>query len=146
MSKTPTLRSRSRRPVLRLTGCLVILGALLGCENASTSLALSDLTPDEHLYLTRVVVLERAKATALIDLDRGLALLDSLRLAWGDSSRAFTLAAAPNDPARAALVGALLSRVLVADQDSMALDPTSIRLDAPLPDPPEAPAVDPPGG
>jgi hypothetical protein len=117
-----------------------LLTALLagpsGCAREQGELRLADLTPDERLYVERVIVLERAKAAALLDADRGVALFDSLAVAWGDSSLESTSRLAPREPDRALAVGSLLRRVLGAEQDSLLAWPDRDRLHAPLPDPP----------
>jgi hypothetical protein len=111
-----------------------------GCESAG-ELRPDDLEPGELRYVTRVVVLERAKAVALADRAAGDALLDSLAAAWGDSSLAETEAGVPDDPGRAAAVGRLLQRILEAELDSLVLAPRPDRLAQPLPDPEPAGAA-----
>lgn len=116
-----------------LGGLLLLI--LVGCRGESTALRWEDLTATERLYVTRVVTLERAKTMAMMDPAVGATVLDSLAVAWGDSSRLATLAAAPTDPRRAALVGTLLSRILAAEQDSLQARPDQNRLQLALPAP-----------
>ena len=106
-----------------------------GCEREKPDLQLRDLTETETRYLTRIVVLERAKAVALADGEAGTALLDSLAAAWGGDGLAETLAGAPAAPRRSAQVHRLLVRILKAEQDSLMEAPRPDRLSAPLPDP-----------
>lgn len=137
MISLPQLRPRS-------TWCrLVPLAVLLvaGCEQEERPLQLADLTPGELRIVERMVVLERAKSTALLDRDAGEALLDSLATAWGDSSLTETQAGAPVLPLRAEAFGDLLRRVMAAEQESLLTVPGAARLTRPLPDPaPAAPA------
>ena len=127
-----------------LFSCLLV-GA--GCKQEKSDLQLGDLTEAENLYLTRIVVLERAKAVALADRETGTALLDSLAAAWGDSSLAETLVGAPDAPRRSAQVHGLLARILKAERDSLIEAPRPERLTAPLPDPaPEQDGPAPAGG
>lgn len=130
--------------LIRLLCALAAVAAGAGCESPG-ELRLDDLDSGERLYVTRVVVLERAKAVALADRSAGDALLDSLAAAWGDSSLVETEAGAPDDPARAAAVGRLLQRVLESELDSLVLAPRADRLSAPLPDPQPAAAEAPSG-
>ena len=123
--------------------CLAAVG-VAGC-GTDDEIRLGDLESGERIYVTRVVVLERAKAVALVDRPVGEALLDSLAAAWGDDSLAETEAVVPGDPARAAAVGRLLRRILEAELDSLVLAPRPDRLAAPLPDP-EPPAPPPAEG
>ncbi|MFO7608529.1 MAG: hypothetical protein R6X35_04935 [Candidatus Krumholzibacteriia bacterium] len=118
------------RPVL-LAVC--VLPALAGCGGDPAGLGLDDLTPGEHRYVERMVVLERAKAVGLVDRPRGAALGDSLAAAWGDSALERTIAGLPADPRRAAAVGRLLAGILLAEQDSLVFAPRADRLAAPLP-------------
>jgi hypothetical protein len=122
---------------------LVLTFLAAGC-GPGDELRLGDLDEGERRYVDRVVVLERAKAVALVDRPRGAALLDSLAAAWGDSSLAETEAGVPRDPARAAALGRLLQRILVAELDSLVHAPRPDRLAAPLPDP--EPVAEPPAG
>ena len=57
-TKTP----RPTRRSLRLA--VLVLLALGGCKDGDEALRLADLTPAEELYVTRFVVLERARAVA----------------------------------------------------------------------------------
>lgn len=130
------------RPNLTLPA-LALLAQLAGCSaEEPADLTLADLTDGERLYVTRLVVLERAKAVALVDRPTGDALLDSLAQAWGDSARSETEAGVPGDPLRAAQVATLLTRVLEAELDSLLAEPVPRRLAAPLPEP-ATPAVEP---
>jgi len=129
-----TAANRSLRGAIFLTlGACLLLG---GCEKKPSPLVLGDLDDGETDLLTRLVVLERAKALALVDREAGDALLDSLATAWGDSIGQKTLAGAPTDAARARVVGALYSRVMAAEHDSLLARDGRRDLSAPLPDPP----------
>jgi hypothetical protein len=129
---------RPRRPV----AVALLLLAVAGCApDEGGELAVADLTRGEALYVQRMVVLERAKAVGLRDRELGVALLDSLAAAWGDSALERTIAGLPDDPRRAEAVGRLLSGILLAEQDSLVQAPRPDRLTAPLP----APAAPPPG-
>ena len=107
-----------------------------GCDREAPSLRLADLTPDERLYVERFVVLERARALALVDAVAGDAVLDSLAAAWGDSALAEARAALPDDAVRQAALQVLLAEILDAEEDSLVMAPTVERLTAPLADPP----------
>jgi hypothetical protein len=109
---------------------------IAGCRGDDRPLRLTDLTPEEELYVTRFVTLERARAVALADRAAGDALLDSLAAAWGDSSLAETLAALPEDARRQAKLHTLLAAILEAEQDSLLAAPDERRLGASLVDPP----------
>lgn len=98
---------------------LAILLAAGGCMSRTRPLEPADLRADERQYLSRMLILERVKATLLVDASRGAVLADSLSAAWGDSARSLTLALAPTDPERAALVHEFLLRLLAAEQDSL---------------------------
>ncbi len=128
-----TTRFPSRRVffLLLLTGLMVAAG----CEKGDTPLALADLSGAEYVFLERMVLLERAKAAALLDREVGEALLDSMAAAWGDSSLHITLAGAPRDPLRSEAVMALLHRVMEAEQESLLTSSGLDRLELPLPDP-----------
>lgn len=119
----------------------LLLTTAAGCRGQSRPLRLQDLTPAESRYVTRFVVLERAKAVALADRRLGDALLDSLAAAWGDSALSETLAGLPADPVRAGRLQQLLGRVLAAEADSLLEAPRADRLGSPLG---EAPAPAPP--
>lgn len=111
---------------------------LTSCDSKPPEdITLADLTAGEKLYITRLVTLERAKAVALVDRDTGNVLLDSLAIAWGDSARVETASGIPSLPQRAELVGRLLHRILVAEEDSLLHAPRPDRLHAPIVDPPE---------
>ena len=113
---------------------LTALLILVGCSEQDQTLQLQDLDPGEKLYVTRMVTLERAKAVALVDSTCGNSLLDSLALAWGDSSLTQARTAATKDPTRSQLVNQLLLDILSAEQDSLTLAPWPDRLDTPLPE------------
>lgn len=117
----------------------LLLGA---CQQTEKALQLADLTPEEHTYIERIVVLERAKAVALTDRDLGNTLLDSLSVAWGDSIEARTAALAPKKPLRCQAVHDLLKRIIVAEKDSLLLAPSPERLAQPLIDPAPPPISD----
>jgi hypothetical protein len=142
----PTKTARPRPRPVRLAGLAWALLAVAGCADDPGALGLADLTPGERVVLEKLVVLERAKTAALVDRDRGEALLDSLAAAWGDSFVAATLAGAPRDAARARAVGQLYARVMRAEHDSLLAGDAFGRLRAPVPDPPppapEAPAAE----
>lgn len=136
-----TTRFPSRRLFLSLL--LAGLAAATGCENEDAPLALADLSGAEFVFVERMVLLERAKAAALEDRPNGDVLLDSLAVAWGDSSLAFTLAGAPQDPIRSEAVGALLRRVIQAEQESLLTTSGFDRWLLPLPEPEPEPVPDP---
>ena len=125
-----------RVPVLIPWLLLLLFLGTPGCKEENTQLQLDDLTPAETRYVTRIVILERAKAVALIDRKGGTALLDYLAVAWGDSSRNFTAAGAPSDPHRSVQVHTLLARILTAERDSLIDAARPDRLAVPLQDPP----------
>lgn len=112
-----------RRAAGRAAAALVLVLALMaaagGCDRSERPLTPRDLTDDESVYVTRILILERVRAALVDDPFRGAALGDSLTAAWGDSARARTLDLAPTDPDRAALVHELLLRLLAAEQDSL---------------------------
>ncbi len=112
------------------------VAALVACEQRREALRLADLSSTERLYVERFVTLERARAVALADPDRGDAILDSLSRAWGDSALEWTLNTLPRQPRRVAAVFNLLGRVLAAEADSLVQSPLPRRLRAPLPEPP----------
>lgn len=130
-SPSPSVAAALLPAVLACVLACVLAG---GCESDG-EVGLRDLDDGERRYVERVVVLERAKAVALVDRARGEALLDSLDAAWGDSSLAETLAGVPDEPGRAAAVGRLLQRILAAELDSLVHAPRPDRLAAPLPNP-----------
>lgn len=141
----PTRLCARPRPHLRQAMPLAgaVLAALLtaflpaasGCSRGERGLRPDELTRDEAAYVERVLVLERVRASLLVDEARGLAQGDSLAAAWGDSSLPETLALAPTDPGRAALVHELLLRLLAAEQDSLLARGGLRPLDAPWPAP-----------
>jgi len=114
-----------------------------GCEKEDAPLALMDLSGGEYVFVERMVILERAKTAALLDREIGDSLLDSLAVAWGDSSLPVTLAGAPRDPVRSEAVAALLHRMIEAEQESLLTSTGLDRLDKPLPDPAPAPPEEP---
>ncbi len=127
-------KARAIGPVPGLVlGCLALLAG--GCDRGQRTLQLADLTATERAYVERFVALERARAVALADPDRGDALLDSLGRAWGDSALEWTLHTLPREPRRVAGLYNLLGRVLAAESDSLVQAPLPRRLRAPLPDP-----------
>jgi len=117
---------------------LVLTSGLGGCSKETKSLQLHDLTTGERRYIERFIILERARAVALVDSKLGQTLLDSLATAWGDSSLADTRRGLSSHPQRAAAVHDLLLRILEAERDSLVQVPSTRRLTAPLPDPPSA--------
>lgn len=124
--------------------CVLVLAALAaGCEQETPDLRLVDLTEAEHRYLTRLVVLERAKTAALVERDRGEAVLDSLATAWGDSVQQETLSGMPTDATRVRAIGLLFGRIMRAEHDSLLAHGGFARLHAPLPDPPPTAAAEP---
>ncbi len=136
----------TRFPSRRLFILLLLPGLIpaAGCEKNDAPLTLADLSGDEYVFVERMVILERAKTVALLDRETGDALLDSLAVAWGDSSLPLTLAGVPLDPVRSEAVGALLRRVIEAEQESLLTSTGLDRLDRPLPDPEPAPPDAPP--
>jgi len=125
----------SRLSVLPFLLLSAFLAALGGCQKTDSELQLADLSEGEHRYVSRIVVLERAKAVALIDRTAGYAVLDSLAVAWGDSALEKTLVGAPSDPRRSERVHELLTRILKTERDSLILAPRTDRLAEPIPDP-----------
>ena len=121
--------------LLLLPVLIPVLTPLAGCEKNDAPLALSDLTGDEYIFVERMVILERAKTGALLDRQTGDAILDSLSVAWGDSSFPLTLVGAPRDPIRSEAVGTLLRRVLEAEQESLLTSTGLDRMNQPLPEP-----------
>jgi len=124
---------------------IIVLGSALllagGCVEDSGPMQLADLSADEQVYLTRFIQLERARAVTLVQRELGEALLDSLAVAWGDSSLVELGTAFGSDTARAAGLHDLLGRILEAEEDSLLQVPLPRRLTEPLPDP--LPKVDP---
>ena len=123
---------------MRRSGLLPILmvtALFVGCNQNQSPLEIDDLNAGERVFLERYVVLERARAVVLADPVRGVALLDSLAAAWGDSAAVEAEAALPVDPERAALLQNLITRVLTAESDSLIHAPRPDRLDDPLPQP-----------
>lgn len=136
--------SRRLFSLLLLPVLIPVLTPSAGCDKNDAPLALSDLSGDEFIFVERMVILERAKTAALLDRETGDAILDSLFVAWGDSSFPLTLVGAPRDPVRSEEVGTLLRRVLGAEQESLLTSTGLDRLNQPLPEPkpepePEAP-------
>jgi hypothetical protein len=136
-----TTRFPSRRFFLPLL--LAGLALASGCEKADAPLAMADLSGAEYVFVERMVLLERAKAAALLDRPNGDVLLDSLAVAWGDSSLELTAAGAPKDPIRSEAVGALLRRVIQAEQESLMTTSGFDRWNLPLPEPASDPAPEP---
>ena len=136
-----TTRFPSRRLFLPLL--LAGLAWASGCEKDDAPLAMADLSGAEYVFVERMVLLERAKAAALEDRANGDVLLDSLAVAWGDSSMVLTLAGAPKDPIRSEAVGTLLRRVIQAEQESLLTNSGFDRWLLPLPEPAPDPAPDP---
>lgn len=135
-------------PLLLAAVGALTLGSLLGLASCSESpLDVDDLTTAEREFVTRYIVLERARAVALAEPVAGTALLDSLAVAWGDSANAVARGQVPAEPARAAAVYGLLGRLLAAESDSLVQAPRARRLTAPLPSgaPREPAAPAPPG-
>jgi len=134
----PVSKKTLRHMVLNAILCPVLLMSGGGCRNDNTRpLRLDDLSPEEHRFVTRFVVLERARAVALVDRETGDALLDSLAAAWGDSALAQARADQPDDTKRQAALQTLVASILDAEEDSLVLAPEARRLGAPLLDPPE---------
>jgi len=140
----PTRFPSSRLFFLLLLPVLIpVLMPFAGCEKNDAPLALSDLSGDEFVFVERMVILERAKTAALLDRETGDALLDSLAVAWGDSSFPLTLVGAPRNPVRSEAVGTLLRRVLEAEQDSLLTSNGRDRLNLPIPEPKPEPEPEP---
>ena len=136
--------SRRLFSLLLLPVLIPVLTPSAGCDKSDAPLALSDLSGEEFIFVERMIILERAKTAALLDRETGDAILDSLFVAWGDSSFPLTLVGAPRDPVRSEEVGTLLRRVLGAEQESLLTSTGLDRLNQPLPEPkpepePEAP-------
>lgn len=116
---------------------LTILGGALamiaGCQADPDQLTVDDLNPVERQIVTQFVVLERARVVALADPEIGVAVLDSLATAWGDSASFTAQVDFPIEPARAALVHDLIRRLLEAETDSLVHAPYPRRLTAPFP-------------
>jgi hypothetical protein len=102
------------------------------CDEPADSLELSDLSAGELEYVTRYVVIERAKAVHAVDPELGNSLLDSLAMSWGDSNAAEIDRRQAEDLPRRALVNRLLVKVLEAEEDSLLLAGRPDRLTAPL--------------
>ena len=119
------------RQILTLLGGALAMVA--GCQADSDQLAVDDLNPAERQIVTQYVVLERARVIALADPENGVAVLDSLATAWGDSASLTAQEDFPLEPARAALVHDLIRRLLEAEMDSLVHAPYPRRLSAPLP-------------
>jgi len=137
MDATPGFRrpfgGRAGLPAVLL---LVALAAhATGCADRDRPLSARELSDNESLYVTRIIVLERAKARLLADPRLGAAVGDSLASAWGDSALPRTLELAPDDPDRAARVHELLLRLLASEHDSLLRHDGICPLDAPLPAP-----------
>ena len=128
--------------VIQIAPIAVVLAGLTACQHDPQPLTLDDLSPSETRYVTRFVQLERARAVALADPERGTALLDSLAAVWGDSAAADARTLLPVGPVRAAAVHDLLARILRTEQDSLILAPVPRRLADPLPEPAAVPLED----
>lgn len=134
------------RPGSRMFAFLTLAAALSGCGRSEPKLQPEDLTSAESRYVERFVVLERARAVALVDSETGTALLDSLAAVWGDSALRSVQRELSDDPLRAAAVHNLLERILMAEQDSLINASRPDRLTAPLPKPvPATPSSAPEG-
>jgi hypothetical protein len=121
-------------PALRAALGSLALGSLAFLASCGEApLDVDDLTAAEREFVTRYVVLERARAVAMAEPVTGTALLDSLAIAWGDSANAVARGQVPAEPARAAAVYDLLGRLLAAESDSLLRAPQARRLTAPLP-------------
>jgi hypothetical protein len=131
--------SDSMRPILCCVVSWGLVALLAGCNSQTQPLQLKDLTPAERRYIERFVILERARAVALVDNQAGPALLDSLAAAWGDSAHQETRANLTNEPTRVAALHDLLLRILDAERDSLIQVPEARRLTAPIPDPSPVP-------
>ena len=127
------------RRCLACTIPLLLAAVSPGCRGGEEPLQLADLNAAERRYVERFVVLERARAVAMVDAEAGPALLDSLAAAWGDSALAETGRGLSRRPLRMAAVQDLLVRILDAERDSLLQAPEPRRLAAPLPDPPPTP-------
>ncbi len=124
---------------------ILLLAMLISaCNPAEEELQLADLSADEHTYVSRLIILERAKAIALNDRELGNTVLDSLAQAWGDSAQYRTADLAPVQPRRSQAVHDLLKRIVQSEKDSLILSPTLQRLRAPLLDP-QVESLDTPG-
>lgn len=133
----PESRVRPGAQARFLTAAALLAAALTsgGCNARPRPLTPADLDADESQYVSRVLILERAKATLMVDPPRGAALADSLATAWGDSARSRTVAFAPADPERAQRVHELLLRLLASEQDSLLAHDGRRDLTAPWPAP-----------
>ncbi len=122
-----------KQKTLGLILTIQLLAILLGaCSQEVQDLQLENLSPSEYTYIERIITLERAKAVALEDRDLGNVLLDSLKVAWGDSAESETAAMAPSKPKRSKAVHQLLQRILTAENDSLKIAPVARRLNAPM--------------
>ncbi len=121
-----------RRTVFLLCGALTLVA---GCQGEPDHLDVADLDEAERQVVERYIILERARAVTLADPPRGVAILDSLAAAWGDSAANMAEAALPTRPNRATLIHDLLRRLLEAEQDSLVHAPDPRRLTAPMPTP-----------
>ncbi len=137
--KTPVQTVRIVRIIVTLA---LLLSVVAGCDREDRPLRLADLTPDERVFVERFIVLERARALALVDAAAGDAALDSLAAAWGDSALVEARASLPDDAVRQAALQVLLAEILDAEEDSLVLAPTVRRLSAPLADPPARAAAE----
>ncbi len=135
--------TRSNRAIPVLAALATVVAVLAGCSREQPPLEYADLSAEETRYVTRFLVLERARAVSFVDRTTGEALLDSLAAAWGDTSAAAVRSLLPADPPRLAAVHELLERMLQAEFDSLLTAGRPGRLSAPLPElaPPEAAPV-----
>ena len=122
------------RQILTLLAVAVV-SQIAGCQADSDQFTVDDLNPAERQVVTQYIVLERARVVALADPETGVASLDSLAAAWGDSAAVTALSKLSIEPARAALVHDLIQRLLEAEADSLVHAPYPRRLGQPLPEP-----------
>ena len=114
---------------------LPLLVILVGCQADPAQFTVDDLSSAERQVVTQYIVLERARVIALADPESGVAILDSLAAAWGDSAAVVAQSKLSIEPARAALVHDLIQRLLEAETDSLVHAPYARRLGEPLPEP-----------
>ena len=114
---------------------LPLLVILVGCQADPAQFTVDDLSSAELQVVTQYIVLERARVIALADPENGVAILDSLAAAWGDSAAVAAQSKLSIEPARAALVHNLIQRLLEAEADSLVNAPYARRLSEPLPEP-----------
>ena len=114
---------------------MFLMISMSGCQGELENLQLDDLNKSETIILNRFITLERARSVAINDSLTGFALLDSINIAWGDSSLSETIALLPDNPARLSAFHKLLVKVLDCERDSLVLAPIAARLKHPLPNP-----------